>query len=268
MIRRHLRPDWEALRASRPRWARRLLFHALALVLLCGVASMAVGRLISSSSESTDSGAFGPAAGRGGGSRGSDGAAGATSDSEGSSGGSARKAPDGGVVEFTMESRGTRRGGAGARTGDAAGGARGASGTTVKVRFDPTPRLRYALTQIDALDRLETMNSLAKFMTNYAGELETQHLLGPVETFMKELEKDASMLEAVTAVMRLHGPEGRDALDAVFDLKRSGYEERLNKQMVLKQAGAGKDYKIYSYQQKLWLIEELRGEFNKSFSFE
>ena len=75
------------------------------------------------------------------------------------------------------------------------------------------------------------------------------------------------MLNAVMTVMRTYGPSSRDTLDLVFKLKRAEYEDSLAKYLTLKQMGIAKDYKIYRYQQKIWMVDQLRSEFNKSFKF-
>lgn len=266
--RRSPRPDWRRLRESQRPWLRRVLGHGIILGLMCLVTSLAIGYRV-----------LGPTDRAGADSRGATGAGGSAESGVGGGGEEAgptgRDGEEGGrygtgrdAVEFTLEGH---RGTTGGKAGGAAGGASGASGPagkTIRIRFDPTPRLRMFLRQIDELDHEQTVASLNKFIAEFGETLEREGRLVPVLEFVKMIDEGSTLFDAVMNTMRTYGPAGKDTLDVVFDVKRADYEESLNKYLYLKQQGVAKDYKIYRYQQKVWMVDEMRGEFNKSFTFE
>lgn len=269
MIRRTSRPDWQRLRDSQRPWLRRLLRHGFVLAILCLLTSLALSQLVFEAVASGDTetrslvdrvlggGSSGGASEEGGG-----------GSSDGARNGDGTGGSAGGVVEYTLDSRrGESRGSGGTAT---EGGSRrdGVRGTTIKIRFDPTQRLRMFLRQIDELDHEQTVASLNKFIAEFGEQMEREGRLAPIHEFTEMIEKGATMLEAVMSTMRAYGPAGKETLDLVFDVKRADYEESLNKYLYLKQQGVAKDYKIYRYQQKVWMVDEMRSEFNKSFTFE
>jgi hypothetical protein len=129
------------------------------------------------------------------------------------------------------------------------------------VRFEPSPRLRIFLQQLDELDRHETLASVDRFVWMYGDCI-------PIRTFASELARGTPMLDALVMTMRKHGAAARESLELVFQLKRQEVAERLEKYLTLAQCGVFKPYKIHAYQQRILLIDELHAEFNKSFRFE
>lgn len=263
-------PDWDRMRDSLRGWARRMLTHGFVLLLLCLVTSLAVGHLIleSVSPETAEESSTERARRRGQWLRNllSNGRA-ADSDAGQSDPFGAGVGDGTDFVEFTITGGGGRTSGAGPE--DAASGTKGAApgGISVTVRFDPTRRLRMFFHQIDTLSQSETETSLDAFVVDYGHVLIDQQSLAQVESFNRMLSEGTSMLNSVMNVMRSYGPSSRDTLDLVFKLKRAEYEDSLAKYLTLKQMGIAKDYKIYRYQQKIWMVDELRSEFNKSFKF-
>lgn len=251
---------------------RRLGLQAAVLLLLALVATMAVGKVVfdpparSGGSESSSGGGDG-----GGGSASAPGsdrteATGPGTDAS-DPGGSAHRRRADGVVEFSSGGRGGSPAARGETPPIASGGRFG--GVLVRVRFQPTPRLKTFLDQLDAsFDRDESLASLDKFVKRHGERLAAEERLGPFTTFLEKLTEGAPTLEAVTETMHRHGPAGRDALDAIFDLKRAEYGATLEKYLVEKQRGRSVESKIYRYEQKIQLVDELRGEINKSFRFE
>ena len=269
MIRRSARPDWQHLRETQRPWLRRLLRHGFVLGVLCLLTSLAIGHLVFETLDGGDAvtGSLTDRVRSGG----SSGAAetrakGAGSDDGGVNGGGSTGGGD--IVEFTMEARGgaVRRSAGGANAAPAGGTA--PRGMTIRIRFDPTPRLRMFLRQIDEFDREQTVAGLNKFIEKFGEPMEAEGRLTPVLEFTEMIDRGVPMLTAVMNVMSAYGPAGKETLDLVFDVKRGDYEESLNKYLYLKQQGVAKDYKIYRYQQKVWMVDEMRSEFNKSFTFE
>lgn len=255
----------------RRRWLQRLGLQALALIVLALVATMAVGRIVLDSAGAGQSrrGSSGGDSGSGSG-----GASGSDRDASDPARRFASGAGDGSGIGSPVRASDSadavaRRAARPRPSTDGQRRAAPSGGVSVRVRFDPTPRLRTFLHQLDAsLDRQETIGSLDKFLDRYGNDLTDGERLAPVQSFYEQVAGGAPMLEAVIETMRRHGPAGRDALDVVFDLKRDEYEAALQKYAALKQQGRPKDSKIYRYEQRIALVDELRGEINKSFRFE
>jgi hypothetical protein len=258
-------------RPARRRW--RLGAQAFVLLILCLVGSIATGRVV------LEAIGRGPAAGDawggetgGSGSGGTAGFGGSGSDRQSRAaaadvGGRARGDADSNVVEMRIGAPGRGRGGASEGSGGgSAGGARGGGGF-LTIRFEPTARLKLFLGQLDRLDREENIRSVQEFLTEFGPKLTLQQR-APVQTFYDQLAGGASMLEATAGTMHQYGPAGRDALETVFDLKRAAAEQALQKYRRLQAEGHGKPHKIDHYEQRIWMLDELRAEFNRSFSIE
>lgn len=250
---------------------KRLGLQAAVLLLLALVTTMAVGKVVFG--PLVGSGGSGSASTLGGGGDGFDEAgsgtesAAAGSDPSGFDDGAVARRRADGVVEFAPRGRGGSASARDGSLGEPAGGRFG--GLSVRVRFEPTPRLITFLGQLDAsLDRDETLASLDKFVKQYGDQLAAEERLGPFTTFLERVRDGDPMIEAVTETMRRHGPSGRAALEAIFDLKRVQYGATLEKYLTEKQNGRSVDSHIYRAQQRIQLLDEVRGELNKSFRFE
>ena len=140
-------------------------------------------------------------------------------------------------------------------------------GMSVAIYFEPTKRLMDFLTAIDQLDREKTLDSIDKFLAEQAHMLAELELFLPVQGFFDSLAAGKSMPDAVIQTMKTHGMKGKAALDRVIDIKRGEYATKLDKYLRLKfEHGVDKPHKILTYEQKVWMVDELQSELNNSFN--
>ena len=143
---------------------------------------------------------------------------------------------------------------------------RAVAGATATLYFQPTRRLMDFLTAIDRLDRERTLRSIEKFLAERGGELAESGLREPVQLFAELLSAHVPLPEAVIDILVEHGMRGKSALERVIEIKREEYAGKLDKYVRLKvELGVDKPHKIIRYERKVWMVDELQNELDKSF---
>lgn len=136
-------------------------------------------------------------------------------------------------------------------------------GATTDIIFDPTPRLREVLGQVESLSRASVVGSVGRYRSQFGQELSDAGLKEPVDDFAEALAQGKTVEEALTGVFAKYGVKGQKAVDWVFESKLDEYQRRLTSY----QGQPDKAYKMDEYAQRIEMLLMLQIEMQKSIKY-